>query len=153
MTPFRNALTALAALNVAGVTNYDIDAVPETLNRGQLPALLVLPGTADDNRLFKDFGEGFRAVAFSYGARTLSVAVTHLLLLAPVNANTGIRANMPALVDTVDAYIAALAADVTLGGALLEPAQVTLEVGTFPYGGITYHGCAFRHVWALEVTQ
>ncbi|MEM6281177.1 MAG: hypothetical protein AAF787_03210 [Chloroflexota bacterium] len=151
MTPFRDALTALAALSVTGVTNYGMDTVPENLDRGQLPALLVLPGTADDDRLFKDFGRGFQAVAFSNGARTLSVAVTHLLLLAPVNTRTGRRAHFPVLIDTVDAYIAALRDDVTLNDTLIEPARVTLEIGTFPYGGITYHGCAFRHVWALEV--
>jgi hypothetical protein len=116
-----------------------------------LPVLLVIPGTADDDRLFKDFGKGFQTVAFSAGARTLSLPVTHLLLLAPVTTNTGRRAHLPTLINTVDAYIAALRDDVTLGGALVEPTRVTVEVGTFTYGGVTYHGCAFRHVWILEV--
>jgi hypothetical protein len=148
----RDALDQLAALPVPGVTNKGIASVPETLARAHLPALLVIPGTPQDNSLFKDYGEGFRAIAFSDGARALSVTVTHLLLVAPVGANTGARANVPALIDHVDGYIGALSADVTLGGALAAPAGVTVNVGTFDYGGVTYHGCAFQHTWTLEIT-
>lgn len=150
--PFRNALTQLTALTVPGVTNIGVDAVPDTLARAQLPALLVLPGAPQDKRLFKDYGDGFRAIAFRDGARTLSVTVTHLLLVAPQTTNTGARAVVPALIDHVDAYTAALSADVTLGGALAEPARVTVEVGTFAYGGVTYHGCAFQHTWVIDIT-
>jgi hypothetical protein len=85
MTPFRGALTNLAGLTVSGVThNYDVDAVPDDVSRAQLPALLVLPGDPQDIG-FKPRGQGFEALAFSSGPRTVSYAVTHLLLVAPVS--------------------------------------------------------------------
>ncbi len=151
MSTFRSALTALAALSVTGVTNYDIDTIPERIHRAQLPALLVLPGEVDDGRVFRDEGEGFITVAFSSGPRTLSVAVTHLLLFAPVAAGAGDRTHLPGLIDAVDVYFTALGADVTLGDVLEEPAAVTVQPGRFDYADVTYHGCAFRHTWKLEV--
>lgn len=152
MTPFRDALTYLSALVVTGVAhNYDVDAVPETLNRAQLPALLVLPGETQDNRLFVQRGEGFRSPAFSGGAKTATYAVTHLLLVAPVSIGRGARVHLPVLADLIDAYYAALKADVMLGGTLLEPARVEVEMGSFSRGGVTYHGCAFRHTWLIHV--
>jgi len=149
---FRNALDQLGALSVPGVTNYDMTTVPPTLARAVLPALLVLPGEADEDRIFKERGRGFSAVAFSGGARTVTVTTTHLLLVAPVGAGPRVGASVPGTVDLIDAYLLALGADVTLGGTLAEPARVTVETGTFRYGETTYHGCAFRHTWALEVT-
>lgn len=151
-TPFRTALTQLAAVELEGVINYGIDAVPETVPRGLLPVLLVLPSDPQNDRLFRDYGDGFRSIAFSGGPRTLSVAVTHLLLQAPVVASTGAMAHFPALIDRVDAYTAALSADVLLSDALVEPLRVSVEIGTFDYGSVTYHGCAFRHTWLLEIS-
>lgn len=152
MTPFRDALTYLAALAVPGVArNYDVDSVPDALNRAQLPALLVLPGETQDNRLFMQRGEGFRSPAFSGGAATATYAVTHLLLIAPVSSGSGVRSHLPILADLMDAYLAALKADVTFGGTLLEPARVQVEPGMFKRGGVAYHGCAFRHTWLLQV--
>lgn len=152
MPPFRNALTELASLSVTGVThNYDVDAVPDELSRAQLPALLVLPVEIQEDDLFKQRGQGFEAVAFSGGARTVTYTVTHLLLVAPVSTGAGLRSHLPLLIDLVDDYFAALGNDVTLGGALLEPAQVRVEPGTFTHGDRLYHGCAFQHTWLMEV--
>ena len=152
MTSFRTALTTLAALNVNGVAhNYDLDTVPDDLSRAQLPALLVLPVEVEDDALFKQRSAGFEAVAFSGGPRTVTYTVTHLLLVAPVNAGRGLRTHLPQLIDLIDDYFAALGSDVTLGGALLEPAQVRVEPGVFEHGHAHYHGCAFRHTWLVEV--
>ena len=152
MTPFRAALTNLSTLSVTGVThNYDVDAVPDNLSRAQLPALLVLPGETQADELFRERGKGFSAIAFSSGARTVTYTVTHLLLVAPVEAGRGARSHLPALIDLIDAYFAALGANVTLSAALLEPARVKVEPGTFTHGDITYHGCAFRHTWLVQV--
>jgi len=152
MTPFRAALTTLAALSVTGVThNYDVDAVPDALSRAQLPALLVLPGETQADELFREQGKGFAAIAFSSGARTVTYTVTHLLLVAPQAAGRGARSHLPRLIDLIDAYFAALGANVTLSAALLEPARVKVEPGTFPHGGVAYHGCAFRHTWLVQV--
>ena len=89
------------------------------------------------------------ALAFSAGPRSVVCLVTHLLLVTPVGGGGGGR--LPKLVDCMDSYFATLAADVTLGGALLEPAQVSVEPGIFEQGGGAWQGCAFRHRWLLEV--
>lgn len=152
MTPFRSALSRLAGLEVSGVArNYDLDAVPETLSRAQLPALLVLPGETQGQRLFAERGEGFHTVAFSGGAKTAAYRVTHLLLVAPVSAGRGQQSHLPRLAQLIDAYFAALSDAVTLDGTLLEPAQVGVEPGVFVHGGVHYHGCAFRHRWLVAV--
>ncbi|MFQ3566205.1 MAG: hypothetical protein SNJ59_04340 [Aggregatilineales bacterium] len=158
MPSLRAALSALAGLTVPGIRhNHDLDALPAYLDRAGLPALLVLPG--DDTayaggtprRLFAERGRAFEAIAFADGPRTVSYAITHLLLAARADEGLGLRDHLPALVTLVDAYFAALAADVTLGGALAEPARVGVEVGVFAYGGANYHGCALRHAWLIDM--
>jgi len=152
MTPFREALTALAGLTVSGIThNYDVDSIPDSLARPQLPALLVLPLELNDEPATKQRGKGFEAIAFSSGGRTVTYTATHLLLVAPTETGRGLRSHLPKLIDLIDAYFTALSADVTLGGKLLEPARVHVEPGGYPYGGIPYHGVAFRHTWILQV--
>lgn len=152
---FRTALTALSNLSVTGVNvNYDVDAVPDALNRGQLPALLVLPvetETIRNRALFGERGGGFETVAFSDGVKTVKYAVTHLLLVAPTASGSGLRSHLPDLISLIDNYFSALAATVTLGGQLLEPAQVRVDPGLFDYGGVQYIGCAFRHTWQIAV--
>lgn len=150
MTPFRAALTQLSQLSVAGVVhNYDVDAVPEALSRGQLPALLVLPIDAED-RSFNERGEAFRAIAFSSGSRTAAVAVTHLLIVAPAGSGKGFRAHLPGLIDLIDSYFTALSANLRLNDTLPEPARVRVEPGLFSVGEVEYIGCAFRHSWLLK---
>ena len=152
MATFRAALTALAALDVPGVAhNYDLSTVPDQLTRSQLPALLVLPGEVNERRLFQEHGTGFQTLAFSGGARSISYAVTHLLLVAPTADGVGLRSHLPCLIDLIDAYFAALAEDVTLGGVLLEPAKVTVEPGVFTHGDAVFHGCALRHLWIIKL--
>lgn len=152
---FRTALTELAQLQVTGVAaNYDVDAVPEELHRGQLPVLLVLPvekNLGHGRRLFQERGQGFEALGFSDGVRTVTYTVTHLLLVAPIASGSGLRTHLPALVDLIDNYFSALASAVTLNGKLLEPARVSIEPGDFRYGGVDYHGCAFRHIWIIQL--
>lgn len=141
---FRTALTALSNLTVSGVTiNYDVDTIPETVNRGQLPVLLVLPIESD--------GEGFDVIGFADGIKTVTYTVNHLLLVAPSAAGSGVKTHLPALIDLIDNYFMALAGAVTLGGVLLEPAQVRVEPGIFTYGEAEYIGCAFRHVWMVQI--
>ncbi|TVR20312.1 MAG: hypothetical protein EA396_10815 [Anaerolineaceae bacterium] len=151
---FRLALSELAELAVAGVTNYDVDALPSALRRGQLPALLVLPldmdGIRAERRMFGE-RDGFESASFGDGAGTVIYNVTHLLLTAPLGGAVGRRDTVPYLVDLIDSYFAALANVVTLDGLLLEPAQVRVEPGTYVYGGAEFIGCAFRHRWLLPV--
>lgn len=147
---FRLALDRLAALHVPGVAqHYGVEAVPDVLTRAHLPALLVLPVELPRETLFRERGGGFEPLAFAEGTRTLTCTVNHLLLVAPVRAGAGLKTYLPLLVDLMDAYFVAMGEDVTLGGALLEPAQVRTQAGLFPRGGTMYHGCAFRHQWVL----
>ena len=154
MTTFREALDRLALLSVAGVVaSYGVESVPDDLNRGQLPALLALPIRIEDDAqsLFADRGGGFEAVAFENGPRSVTYTVTHLLVVAPVPAGSGLRSHLPSLIDLTDAYVSALSADVTLDGALVEPARIRVEPGVFTYGEVEYIGCAFRHTWLMDV--
>ncbi|MGB1285380.1 MAG: hypothetical protein ACPG7F_02505 [Aggregatilineales bacterium] len=152
MSNFRTALTHLSNLDVMGVSsNYDIDALPENPGRAQLPLLLVLPIKKQEDGIFQESGGAFEAIAFSDGARTISVRVTHLLLLAPVGQSRGLRSHLPDLVTLMDNYFTALGADVDLGGMLLEAASVKVEPEIFKMGETSYYGCAFRHRWLLEV--
>jgi hypothetical protein len=145
------ALTNLAALTVPGINhNLAVGSLPEQVARTQLPILLVLPGGLPEGKP-QPPGEGFSALAFSNGSRTATVQVTHLLLTAPVAAGRGAASHLPTLINRVDAYLTALANDVTLGDALLEPARVRVEPGQFTYGGVIYHACAFQHEWLIEI--
>jgi hypothetical protein len=152
---FRDALTELASLSVTGVTtNYDVDALPVKLNRGQLPVLLVLPienESTAQRRLFSERGDGFEAIGFASGVRTVTYTVTHLLLVAPVTSERGLRDHLPGLVDLIDNYFTTLATTITLGGRLLEPTQVKVEPGVFAYDETRYYGCAFRHEWVVQL--
>ena len=119
----------------------------------RLPCWCCCPARSERQQaLFRQQGEAFVALAFSEGPRSVVCLVTHLLLVTPVNAGAGLRSQLPRLVDCMDAYFVTLGADVTLGGALLEAAQVRVEPGVFAHGGGDWQGCAFRHRWLLEVT-
>ncbi|MEQ8673202.1 MAG: hypothetical protein RLP44_28025 [Aggregatilineales bacterium] len=157
MGTFRAALTALAGLSVSGISaNLDVDAVPDEINRGQLPALLVLPvnppKNPDDDEtgsLFDERGSGFTALAFTESTRTVTYHVNHVLLVAPLNAGSGLRSHLPALIDLIDNYFSALGADVTLGGTLRQAAQVDVQPGIIVHGGVAYVGCRLRHEWVI----
>jgi len=152
MTTFRSALTALSALSVTGVqNNYDIDALPETLSNPQLPALLVQPIDTQDDRLFKEQGQGLQTVAFSGAGKTVNYTVTHLLIVAPTNNGVGIRSHLPQLITLIDNTMSAIADDPTLSDALIEPTHVTVEPGIFTVGGREFYGCAFRHSWMMAL--
>lgn len=146
----RAALTALAALDVPGVTlSSTLDALPDRLAPDQLPALLILPGDPYGARRAFDADDGLRALTFGGTADSVVVHITHALLVVPSAAPLSQRRAVPRIVDLIDAYTAALAADLTLGGALARPAHITLAPDTFAYAGIAYYGCLFRHTWAL----
>ncbi len=150
MPAFSDALSALAALTVSGVTsNAPPDALPLTIARAHLPILLVLPGDTGERSLFTARHEGFVATAFPNGARTLSLQVTHLLLVASRDDGLGARSHLPRIITLLDAYFAALALNPTLSGTLREPARVTVEPGSVVYSGAAYHGAVLRHLWVL----
>ena len=152
MATFRTALTNLSALSVTGVqNNYDVDALPEALSNPQLPALLVQPIDTQDDRLFKERGQGLQTVAFSGAGKTVNYTVTHLLIVAPIRNGLGIRSHLPQLITLIDSYMSAIANDATLSDALIEPAHVTVEPSVFTVGEREFYGCAFRHSWVMAL--
>jgi hypothetical protein len=149
---FKTALTNLGNLTVAGIAhNYGISSLPESLSRSQLPALLVMPIDSQEDKLFRERGVAFEGIAFGNGTKSARFAVTHLLLIAPVEKGKGMREHMSLLADCIDAYTAALAADITLSGALEEAAHLRIEAGMYRLGQSQYYGSAFRHSWLIGV--
>lgn len=138
------ALAKLAEIEVGGVTSYALDETPNALGRAQLPALVILPELAGE-------GAGLEPNPFSAGDGRLVVRVAHVLFVAPVTAGYGLRGGLPALVDWIDATLAALAADPTLGGALPVALRCAVRAGVVRYAGVEYHAATFLHTWTLDV--
>ena len=152
MATFRAALTQLSSLKVGGArNNYDLDELPHSLHRAQLPALLVMPVEREADTLFRERKDSLQTAAFSGATKSVYYTVTHLLLVARAESGLGLRSHLPRLVDLIDSYTAAMSADVTLGDQLLAPARVGVEPGIYPYGDGEFYGCAFRHTWLLEI--
>lgn len=141
------AFDALATLSVAGVrTLYRLSELPGALPAADLPALVpVFPSGADDR-------DALAALTCDGGAWKAVLNVEHVLLWGPLAAGDAGREALPGLLAAVDATLAALAADGTLGGALHEPLAVTgVTVGPVGWGGVRYHGARFRHRWVRIV--
>lgn len=138
------ALDRLSAIAVPGVTSYALDETPGALSGAQLPALVIAPEWGGD-------WPGLAPSGFAAGFGRLAARVAHVLLIAPVAGGAGPQAALPELAAAIDAYIVALAADPTLGGALVRPAQVRVTVGVAPYGGVDYHAATFLHEWTLRL--
>lgn len=152
MASFRAALSNLSFIRVSGVrNNFDIDELPNRISAAHLPALLVLPLELEKERLFRERKEGLQSVTFSGNAQSVYYLLTHLLLAAPTEKGLGMRGHLPQLVGLIDNYVAAIAADITLGEALLTPARVAVEAGVFTYDETDFYGCAFRHTWMMEI--
>jgi hypothetical protein len=149
---FKTALEMLGDLSVEGIAhNYGIDELPESLSRSQLPALLVMPIDTQGDKIFRERGLAFEGIAFGNGTKTVRFAVTHLLLLAPVEKGKGMREHLSLLAECIDSYMLALAADITLSNSIEEAAEVGFELGVYQLGQSQYYGCAFRHIWVIGV--
>jgi|AMZC01.1.fsa_nt_AMZC01006307.1_5 hypothetical protein len=144
MGALSTALARLAAVAVPGVNSIPLDATPGVLKRVSLPALVIVPELGGES-------PGLEPNPFAAGTGRLVVQVAHALLLAPLTGGAGSGAALSALMEALDAYVAALAADPTLGGALLAPLRLRLRVGVVRYGGVDYHGAVFAHTWTLPV--
>lgn len=149
---FQTALSNLAGLSVTGIVhNYGIEDVPDSLHRAQLPALLVLPITHQEDNLSQDSGQAFESVAFSAGTKTIEYATTHLLIIAPAKRGKGLREHLPLLITCIDNYFSALGADVRLDDALEHPATVRVDPMIYSLNDVPYIACAFRHRWIIAI--
>lgn len=146
---FQQALNALAALPISGVNAYGVGALPQTLQRANLPALMVLPLALPDLPLLPN--DGLAAPTFEYGSAHVTLSVTHLLLLTTAEAARPLSATLPPLVAYVDAVLAAYAINPLLNDTLAEPLRACAEVGVYHWGADSFYGCAFRHHWLLRM--
>ncbi len=144
MSALSAALERLGAMSVSGVTSISLAETPGALTRAALPALIIVPELSGES-------PGLEPNPFAPGTGQLTVQVAHVLLLAPLTGGAGTGAALSALATTLDAYLAALAADPTLGGALSAPLRVRVRTGVVRYGGVDYHGAVFTHTWTLPV--
>jgi len=144
------ALERLGILEVAGVaTHLPLGAVPAALWRAQLPALLLTPLDVEGQPFFDKGGQAFQASSFAAGPHLASAQANHLLFVAPSQPALG--PHLPRLAQLIDAYLLALKANPTLGGALASPARVHLEARLLTWGGVDYLACIFRHHWELAL--
>ncbi|NLF75409.1 MAG: hypothetical protein GX573_06905 [Chloroflexi bacterium] len=144
MGPFLTALTRLAAVPVSGVTSYPLDSMPDALTPAQLPALVIVPELGGAS-------PGLEPSIFAAGEGMLVARVAHLLIVAPVAGGLGARGAFPALAAAIDDYLAAMASDPLLDGALRAALHVDLRAGVVRYAGVEFHGATFTHTWRLRV--
>lgn len=143
MTPVETVIQQLTALTVSGITYHAAGNLPERIDRAQLPALLLM-ASADTAEA------GFQASAFGDGTHTVTLHLTHLMLVAPAHATRG-DALLTTVAPYIDRYLAALRQDVMLGDTVALPLQVSVKPGVIPYGGTDYRGCRFHYTLVLEV--
>jgi hypothetical protein len=148
---WRSVFSNLASLAVSGVaTSYDLDDLPPVLASADLPALV--PAFPAGVGMIGEEEQGLAALTYDGSAWLAALHADHFLYWSPEGAGAGPAEALPALLDAVDAYLAALSADGTLGGALHAPLAVErVQVGVFEYGGAAYFGARFRHRWVRLV--
>ncbi len=148
---WRDAFSALAGIAVTGVTtSYDLDEVPGSLASADLPALL--PSFPVEASRFGERGEEFATLTYDGDVWKAALLVDHLLFWRPAGAGAALNEALPELVDALDAYLSALGADGTLGGALSEPLTITrVQPGLLTHAGISYLGVRFRQRWVRVI--
>lgn len=144
---WRTAFSNLAGIAVQGVaTSYDLDDLPNALASAQLPALA--PAFPDSVGVLSEDQGGLSTLTYDGSAWTAALVIDHVLYWTPGWSEGGLSVVLPDLIDAVDAYLDALRADGTLGGALASELAITRVVpGVVEYAGVKYYGVRFRHVW------
>jgi hypothetical protein len=143
---WRDAFTNLSTIAVSGVaTSYDLDGLPNALPAEALPALAP---AFPQHRERREGMEGLAVLTFDGARWTATMHVEHVLYWLPAWSEAGLAAVLPALVEAIDDYLAAVSADGTLDSALDEE-LVILEVapGVVTYAGTRYYGVRFLHRW------
>ena len=147
---WRTAFSNLAAISVTGVaTSYDLDELPNVLPAADLPALVIdFPAQSG----WRKDAQGLAALTYDESVWLAGLQVEHVLYWAPAWSDVGLLAALPDLIDVVDAYLAAVAADGTLSDALHEPLVIErVQVGVVEFAGVQYYGARFRHRWFRQI--
>jgi len=139
------ALGVLDGLTIAGVTtSYGYDAMPGVLGDALLPALVIEP--------FDTFNDAMRAANVNADVGSCVVWVRHKLIIKGVGLGP-FTTRLSVAVTLFDAYITAIAADMTLSGNLLEPLTIPNAAwGAFEHVGAMYWGIVFDHRWVLNIS-
>jgi hypothetical protein len=138
------ALTALTSLTVSGVTLYAFGTSPDLIPATVLPCMVA--------RIDDVFNDALVSATIAGEGGIASIPVMHTLFTNTmgVGRSEARDANTPAL---IDAYFAALASDLTLGGALARPLSIVwLQTGGIEWGNSLYYGVRFRHLWQFEIS-
>lgn len=136
-----NILTKLSTIGgtVTGISaSYDVDALPESLNTADLPALLHFPqGGEDQLRVFR--GGNFWVTEHSI----------RVVLVYDAAAQGNLEQNLNAIVDLVDLYITKIHSDQTLTNSCVQASLSYGGAGVFNYAGVDYHSVDFT-ISAIE---
>ncbi len=144
---WRTAFTNLSNIAVPGVaTRYDLDDLPNALPAADLPALA--PAFPSSVGLIAEQEESLATLTYDGSVWTASLYVDHVLYWCPAWGDAGLMAVLPALIGAVDAYLAAIRADGTLGGVLARELEIASVLpGVVEYAGVKFYGVSFRHLW------
>lgn len=120
----------LAALAPAGVTNYALANTPRVPPPGALPCLL-----------FELLGDRTLAIAYDVGGSSQAVEVEIQWLLLATRIGDAIGSSYVDTVAVLELVLAALAADLFLSAALIEPlAVVRVQFGEINRAGMGFFG-------------
>lgn len=151
---FLAALNVLCAFTITGVDVRELDELPAAINVVDMPILVMSVFDGIYKESSSPFGgensKGFQAVAFSAGPKTVTHTAYHHLFVMEIGSATLLDI-MPDTVALIDLYIAELAADVSLGGTLVEPVSVTVIPEIFSLNKRRYYGVTFRLTLVIQL--
>ena len=138
------AITALHQLSITGLkTSYSYDSAPAMIPSNALPAAYISLGDV--------FNKAFSSANIAGVGGIAVLPVEHTILYAAMGiGRTSERDKLS--ITLIDNYLSALAPDLTLGGALLEPLEIAwMQTLVVEYGNSLYRSLKFTHVWKFEI--
>jgi len=137
------AITQLRTLTFTGLLS-NLGAVDAVLDVVDLPALVIEDAS-------QPFAESLMSAVVGWDAGEVVVFVDHLLLIS--GWSTGLISERWASRNLYfDRYLAALSANLTLGGSLVQPLSlVVMARGRVMLRNRAYNGIQFRHQWRIRI--
>lgn len=139
----RQTITSLAIFGagVPGIArSFDLNEMPQKLNRQQLPCLICIPQGNPD--------AGYKPLAFMGGSPTLSFEITQRCFIAET-ANLNMATALPKVVMLLDAYVDAAKLtrfiSVEQDGSSTVPLVFSVELGFGEWDEVGYHVIDFKH--------